>query len=64
MLVNEGSNDYINNFLQPFMADGTTYTHDQFIRLLITTLDRQLKASKIIIGSAALCPCNLQSSSD
>ncbi|WVZ73774.1 hypothetical protein U9M48_022050 [Paspalum notatum var. saurae] len=39
-----GSNDYINNFLQPFMADGTTYTHDQFIRLLITTLDRQLKA--------------------
>lgn len=26
------------------MADGTTYTHDQFIRLLITTLDRQLKA--------------------
>ncbi|RLN09068.1 GDSL esterase/lipase [Panicum miliaceum] len=49
----EGSNDYINNFLQPFMADGTTYTHDQFIRLLITTLDRQLKASKII-GSAAL----------
>ncbi|TVU28381.1 hypothetical protein EJB05_19898, partial [Eragrostis curvula] len=25
-----GSNDYINNFLQPFMADGTTYTHDQF----------------------------------
>ncbi|KAL6633595.1 hypothetical protein ACP70R_026266 [Stipagrostis hirtigluma subsp. patula] len=38
-----GSNDYINNFLQPFMADGTTYTHDQFIRLLISTLDRQLK---------------------
>ncbi|KAK3159011.1 hypothetical protein QOZ80_2AG0144500 [Eleusine coracana subsp. coracana] len=38
-----GSNDYINNFLQPFMADGTTYTHDQFVRLLITTLDRQLK---------------------
>ena len=35
------------------MADGTTYTHDQFIRLLITTLDRQLKASKII-GSAAV----------
>ena len=53
MLVNKGSNDYINNFLQPFMADGTTYTHDQFIRLLITTLDRQLKASKII-GSAAV----------
>lgn len=38
-----GSNDYINNFLQPFMADGTTYTHDQFIRLLVATLDRQLK---------------------
>ncbi|KAL5212799.1 hypothetical protein ABZP36_023646 [Zizania latifolia] len=38
-----GSNDYINNFLQPFMADGKTYTHEQFIRLLITTLDRQLK---------------------
>jgi hypothetical protein len=39
-----GSNDYINNFLQPFMADGTTYTHGQFVRLLITTMDRQLKA--------------------
>uniref|UniRef100_A0ACD5YTS2 Uncharacterized protein n=1 Tax=Avena sativa TaxID=4498 RepID=A0ACD5YTS2_AVESA len=38
-----GSNDYINNFLQPFMADGKTYTHDQFIRLLVATLDRQLK---------------------
>ncbi|KAE8805336.1 GDSL esterase/lipase [Hordeum vulgare] len=45
-----GSNDYINNFLQPFMADGTTYTHDQFIRLLVATLDRQLKARTHLIA--------------
>jgi len=57
-----GSNDYINNFLQPFMADGTTYRHDQFIRLLITTLDRQLKArprTDTVHARTALthCPC-------
>jgi hypothetical protein len=45
-----GSNDYINNFLQPFMADGTTYTHDQFIRLLVATLDRQLKARTLALS--------------
>jgi hypothetical protein len=50
-----GSNDYINNFLQPFMADGTTYTHDQFIRLLVATLDRQLKART---NTLALCQLN------
>ncbi|KEH28240.1 GDSL-like lipase/acylhydrolase [Medicago truncatula] len=38
-----GSNDYVNNFLQPFMADGQQYTHDEFIELLISTLDQQLK---------------------
>ncbi|KAJ1280910.1 hypothetical protein BS78_04G268000 [Paspalum vaginatum] len=58
-----GSNDYINNFLQPFMADGTTYTHDQFIRLLITTLDRQLKrlyglgARKVVFNGLAPLGC-------
>ncbi|OAY79189.1 GDSL esterase/lipase [Ananas comosus] len=42
-LVALGSNDYINNFLQPFMADGTIYTHNEFMVLLMTTLDRQLR---------------------
>ncbi|XP_020399669.1 GDSL esterase/lipase At5g37690 [Zea mays] len=37
-----GSNDYVNNFLRPFMADGIVYTHDEFIGLLMDTIDRQL----------------------
>lgn len=37
-----GSNDYVNNFLQPFLADGQQYTHDEFLELLLSTLDQQL----------------------
>ncbi|KAL6606977.1 hypothetical protein ACP70R_042630 [Stipagrostis hirtigluma subsp. patula] len=37
-----GSNDYINNFLRPFMADGIVYTHDEFLGLLMETMKRQL----------------------
>lgn len=37
-----GSNDYVNNFLQPFLADSQQYTHDEFVELLISTLDQQL----------------------
>ncbi|KAL8472292.1 hypothetical protein ACS0TY_028866 [Phlomoides rotata] len=37
-----GSNDYVNNFLQPFLADGQQYTHDEFLELLISTLGEQL----------------------
>ncbi|CAI9758156.1 unnamed protein product [Fraxinus pennsylvanica] len=37
-----GSNDYVNNFLQPFLADGQQYTHDEFLGLLISTLGEQL----------------------
>ncbi|CAN0915204.1 GDSL esterase/lipase At5g37690 [Linum grandiflorum] len=37
-----GSNDYVNNFLQPFLADGQEYTHDEFLNLLTSTLDKQL----------------------
>jgi len=40
-----GSNDYVNNFLRPFMADGIVYTHDEFIGLLMDTIDRQLTVS-------------------
>ncbi|KAK1404161.1 SGNH hydrolase-type esterase superfamily protein [Heracleum sosnowskyi] len=36
-----GSNDYVNNYLQPFLADGEQYTHDEFIGLLISTLGEQ-----------------------
>ncbi|PKI54401.1 hypothetical protein CRG98_025188 [Punica granatum] len=37
-----GSNDYVNNFLQPFLADGQQYTHDEFVELLASTLEHQL----------------------
>ncbi|KAJ6960642.1 hypothetical protein NC653_038611 [Populus alba x Populus x berolinensis] len=37
-----GSNDYVNNFLQPFLADGQQYSSDEFVELLISTLDKQL----------------------
>ncbi|KAF6150231.1 hypothetical protein GIB67_000105 [Kingdonia uniflora] len=37
-----GSNDYVNNFLQPFLADGQQYTHDDFVNLLTLTLKKQL----------------------
>ncbi|XP_011001569.1 PREDICTED: GDSL esterase/lipase At5g37690 [Populus euphratica] len=37
-----GSNDYVNNYLQPFLADGQQYTPDEFVELLISTLDKQL----------------------
>ncbi|QCE01172.1 zeta-carotene desaturase [Vigna unguiculata] len=38
-----GSNDYVNNFLQPFLPDGQQYTHEEFTELLISTLDQQLQ---------------------
>ncbi|XP_050368606.1 GDSL esterase/lipase At5g37690 [Argentina anserina] len=38
-----GSNDYVNNFLQPFLPDGQEYTHDDFVELLIGTLEQQLQ---------------------
>lgn len=37
-----GSNDYVNNYLQPFLADGQQFTHDEFVELLISTLGEQL----------------------
>lgn len=37
-----GSNDYVNNFLQPFLTDAQQYTPDEFVELLISTLDQQL----------------------
>ncbi|KNA16002.1 hypothetical protein SOVF_093150 [Spinacia oleracea] len=40
--VGIGSNDYVNNYLQPFMAAGQQYSHDEFVELLITTLGQQL----------------------
>lgn len=36
-----GSNDYVNNFLQPFLADGQQFTHDEFLEFLISTLGEQ-----------------------
>ncbi|CAA2974298.1 GDSL esterase lipase At5g37690 [Olea europaea subsp. europaea] len=36
-----GSNDYVNNFLQPFLADAQQYTHEEFLGLLISTLGEQ-----------------------
>uniref|UniRef100_A0A7N0TAL6 GDSL esterase/lipase n=1 Tax=Kalanchoe fedtschenkoi TaxID=63787 RepID=A0A7N0TAL6_KALFE len=40
--IGMGSNDYVNNFLQPFLADGQQYTHEEFVELLATTLEKQL----------------------
>uniref|UniRef100_A0ACD5V9U5 Uncharacterized protein n=1 Tax=Avena sativa TaxID=4498 RepID=A0ACD5V9U5_AVESA len=37
-----GSNDYVNNFLRPFMADGIVYTHDEFVGYLMDTITQQL----------------------
>ncbi|KAJ6738535.1 hypothetical protein OIU74_003484 [Salix koriyanagi] len=41
-----GSNDYVNNYLQPFLADGQEYTPEEFVKLVITTLDNQLTVKK------------------
>jgi hypothetical protein len=49
-----GSNDYVNNFLRPFMADGIVYTHDEFIGLLMDTIDRQLTVSSTATIDSAL----------
>ncbi|CAN6916931.1 unnamed protein product, partial [Brassica oleracea var. botrytis] len=46
-----GSNDYVNNFLQPFMADGQQYTHDEFVELLTSTLDNQLTQTIYKLGA-------------
>ncbi|XWS75591.1 hypothetical protein CRYUN_Cryun01aG0103800 [Craigia yunnanensis] len=45
-----GGNDYVNNFLQPFLADGQQYAHDEFVELLTSTLEQQflLGARKIL----------------
>ncbi|KAE8666946.1 GDSL esterase/lipase [Hibiscus syriacus] len=39
--VGIGSNDYVNNFLQPFLEDGQQYTHDEFVELLTSKLEQQ-----------------------
>lgn len=44
--VYAGSNDYVNNFLQPFLPDGQQYTHDEFVELLTSTLEKQLLVYK------------------
>ncbi|XP_008809415.2 GDSL esterase/lipase At5g37690 [Phoenix dactylifera] len=41
--VGFGSNDYLNNFLQPFLADGQLYTDNEFLELLILTINGQLR---------------------
>ena len=40
-----GSNDYVNNFLQPFLADAQQYTPEEFVELLVSTLDHQLSVN-------------------
>lgn len=37
-----GSNDYVNNYLQPFMVAGQEYSHDEFVDVLTVTLEQQL----------------------
>ncbi|XP_010906926.1 GDSL esterase/lipase At5g37690 [Elaeis guineensis] len=38
-----GSNDYVNNFMQPFLVDAQLYTHNEFLELLTLTLNGQLR---------------------
>ncbi|KAJ0987226.1 hypothetical protein J5N97_005582 [Dioscorea zingiberensis] len=38
-----GSNDYVNNYLQPFLAD-SQLTHDDYLDLLISTLEGQFRS--------------------
>ncbi|KAG1334146.1 GDSL esterase/lipase [Cocos nucifera] len=38
-----GSNDYVNNFMQPFLVDAQLYTHNEFLELLVITLNGQLR---------------------
>ncbi|CAN6478679.1 unnamed protein product [Victoria cruziana] len=40
--VGVGSNDFVNNFLQPFLPDSQQYNGDKFISYLMSTLDGQL----------------------
>ncbi|KAL8150738.1 hypothetical protein V2J09_020546 [Rumex salicifolius] len=40
--IGMGSNDYVNNYLQPFMTDSQKYTPEQFLGLLMYTLENQL----------------------
>ncbi|KAL2897381.1 hypothetical protein RDABS01_039164 [Bienertia sinuspersici] len=40
--VGIGSNDYVNNYLQPFMLAGQQYSTDEFVDVLIATLEQQL----------------------
>jgi hypothetical protein len=49
-----GSNDYVNNYLQPFLADGQQYTPDEFVELLISTLDKQLSVKNTFSNSLFL----------
>ncbi|KAH7655957.1 GDSL lipase/esterase protein [Dioscorea alata] len=40
--IGMGSNDYVNNYLQPFLAD-SQLTHDEYLDLLVSTLDGQFR---------------------
>ncbi|XP_074294559.1 GDSL esterase/lipase At5g37690 [Silene latifolia] len=58
-----GSNDYVNNFLQPFMAAGQEYSHDEFVDLLLATLEQQftrlynLGARKVLFNGLGPLGC-------
>ncbi|KAK7321494.1 hypothetical protein VNO77_32202 [Canavalia gladiata] len=52
-----GCNDHVNNFLQPFLADGQRYTHGEFIELLISTLDQQLQTQALVVYACQTQSC-------
>ncbi|OMO89210.1 hypothetical protein CCACVL1_07987 [Corchorus capsularis] len=45
-----GSNDYVNIYLQPFLAYGQQYTHDEFVELLASTLEVIVALESVIVA--------------
>lgn len=59
MYIWTGSNDYVNNYLQPFLADSQQYSHDEFVELLTSTLDKQLSVKTTLLPCPPTSQANI-----